>query len=76
MITSKMTNVKHVVEAIAERVRKLADESMPSLRLEQTGESARGAAKYAALGMSRGQLIEAILLDDYCEDSPRELEER
>lgn len=77
MIPSKVTNANQLVELLAERVKKLADESLIMLRLEHSGSETRGGANRETRGMSRGELIEAILLDDYCEEiSPRRLEER
>lgn len=76
MISSTMKDSNDVAYAIAKRAAELADDSMVGLRMTWAGHLSLHANKRATRGMTRGQLIEAVLCEEFVEEYPRELEER
>ena len=71
-------NVNDLVYKIAERAKKLSNLTLFALRLEHAEGiyfPTQGAARRATLGMTRGELIEAVLTDEFCEEFPREIKE-
>jgi hypothetical protein len=70
--------VNDLVGAISERVNQLADLKMPELRLthpqvEGTGTNYEG--NQVTLGMTRGQIIADIILDEFSLEFDKDIEE-
>lgn len=63
--------------AIAKRAKELANETMDELRLMLTtsAEGSIHAARQELAGHTRGELIEAILCDEFVEEFPRTIGE-
>ena len=66
-----------LVYKIAERAKVLANQSIRDLRLYVGGanEDTVTAALRAAARQNRGDLIEEILCDEFCEEFPKEIAE-
>lgn len=63
-----------LVYTIAKRVRELADKKMTELRsINGYGCSTEQEAQQKDRGMTRGEVIEAIIIDEFCQESPRTL---
>jgi hypothetical protein len=70
-------DVNDVIYAVAKRARELANESMDELRLTLTSsaEGSLHAARQEFTGYTKGELIEAILTEEMCEEFPRNIGE-
>lgn len=70
-------NVNDIVYAVAERARELAGEKMDDLRLILCNdpEGRIGNARSELTGYDRGKLIEAILIEEFIEEFPRNIEQ-
>jgi hypothetical protein len=72
----KHTDSNSLVYAIAERAKELGDSTMYELRLcLAEGDSMTRSSVYRELrGMTRGQLIEDVLLEEFVEEFTRSIE--
>ena len=68
-------SVNDLVYKMAQRARALADSSILQLRMDYTGESTPSACRSNSLGMTRGQMVEAVLCEEFCEEFSRNIEE-
>jgi len=68
-------NVNDLVYKMAARARILADQKMVELKLTVGTADGVRAAIAESIGRSRGDLIEEILLEEFVEEFPREVED-
>jgi len=67
-------NVNDLIAKVAERARYLADSKLDFLRLTHPGaEETLGRTRIVTRGFTRGELIEAILLEEFSQEFPGEL---
>lgn len=72
----KYTNVNDLVYAVAARAKALADMPIPALRMACAENSnTMHEAKGETLGMSRGDMIEKVLLDEFIAEFPADIAE-
>lgn len=70
-----LKSVNDIVYAVAEKAKKLADEPIDQLRLAVASmdSTTLSAARRELAGQSRGELMEQILEEEFCEEFPREV---
>jgi len=70
-------SINDLIAKIASRASELANQKMDLLRLSypEYVEGGLWEAKKITLGMTRGQLVEAVLLEEFCEEFPIEMNE-
>ena len=68
-------DVNDVVYAVSKRARELANEKMDDLRLMVSTDpfGSIHAARVEFAGCDRGELIEMILTEEFCEEFPRSI---
>lgn len=57
-----------LIAAVALRAKELTDKKMDELRDIFGEDESRSARRDQCLGMTKGDLVEAILLDEFCEE--------
>jgi hypothetical protein len=70
-------NSNDVVYDVAKRAKELCDMSIDDLRLMGCSdpEGRLGSARAEFVGCSKGDLVEQVLVEEFIEDIPRDLEE-
>ena len=69
-------NENDIIYKVAARAKDLCDKDLSWLRSEYSGEQVlTRAAHQASIGMSKGELVEAILLEEFYVEFPRNIEE-
>jgi hypothetical protein len=68
-------NTNDIVYKVAAEARKLGDESIDMLRRHYSGALTKSGSRRETLGMTRGELIEAILVEELVEEFPKEVED-
>jgi hypothetical protein len=72
-----MKNVNDVIYAVAKRAGELSNMTMDELRLT-AGYNCDNMtqAREAHRGMNRGELVELVLTEEFCEEFPKEIEQQ
>jgi hypothetical protein len=68
-------NTNDLVYKIAARAKDLANQKMPELRYANGTTDTFSGAQRECAHQSRGELIEEILLEEFLEEYPKEIEE-
>ncbi len=75
MITNAIKNTNDLVGELAQRAGHLSARPLAELRREFSGFSQDFGISAEAKAMDKAALVNAILLEEYCEELPRTIEE-
>jgi len=74
MITTAVKNTNDLVEELAKRAGELSSRTLLELRRDFSGYSQDYGITAEAKSMNKSALVNAILLEEYCEELPRTIE--